>query len=123
MILLLPFAHRTAERGYGLCQGLPTNRLVRYVRTRRGLRWGIPLALLGVLYAVGAVVCATIVQQGGSEWWNLGFLLGFWNALKLIGNGICATILLSLVRIRERYSLHRSVHVDEVSDLVAPRGR
>ncbi|WP_331095459.1 sulfate permease [Lacisediminihabitans sp.] len=97
-----PSAFRAAASLYWLSQRwMPTNILVRRVRTRHGLRWGIPLALLGLLYAVGAVVCATLAQHGASGWWNLGFLLGLWNALKLVGNGLYATAGLLVVRVRE----------------------
>jgi len=110
MFFLIPsFANRSAARLHGFCQRwMPSNVLVRRVRTRAGLRWGIPLVLLGLLYAVAAFVCATLAQHTGIGWWDLGFLLGFWNALKLVGNGLYATVvLLPVARLRERRPSHR----------------
>lgn len=103
MFLIPPFALRAGARLYWFCQRwMPSNILVRRVRTRDGARWGIPLALLGLVYLAFGIVCAMLAQHGDGGAWYLGFLYGFGNALKLVGNGLYATtVLLPIARVRE----------------------
>lgn len=99
MFFIPSFALRAGESLYWFCQRwMPTNILVRRVRGDDGLRWSIPLVLLGLFYAAAAIVCVLLVQHGASDWWNLGFLLGFWNAIKLVGNVLYATVLRPIMR-------------------------
>lgn len=113
MFLIPPFALRAGARLYWFCQRwMPSNILVRRVRTQDGMRWGIPLALLGLLYLAVGVVCAMLAQHGDGGGWYLGFLYGFWNAIKLIGNGLYATlVLLPVARLRERLAEHTAHRV------------
>lgn len=80
---------------------LPSNRLVHYVRTRRGLRWGMPVALLGGVYFLAGIGCYGAVRLGYTEWFYLVMLTCWWTALKLVGHGLYATIALLVVRARE----------------------
>jgi hypothetical protein len=83
MFLIPPFALRAGARLYWFCQRwMPSNILVRRVRARDGLRWGIPLALLGLIYLAVGIVCAMLAQYGDGGGWYLGFLYGFWNAIN-----------------------------------------
>ena len=71
---------------YRWCQRwLPSKILVRRVCTRRGLRWGVPLALLGLIHFTAGAGCVGAVQLGGSPWWYLGTVICWWTTLKLVG--------------------------------------
>lgn len=101
MFLILLFM-RPAAAVHSWCQTwLPSNRLVRHLHTRRGLRWGIPAILLGGIYFIAGVACYGAVQLGGAGWWYLGMAACWWTALKLVGHGLHATIVLPVVRARE----------------------
>lgn len=80
---------------------MPTNILLDQIRTRRGLKWGIPAMLLGGVYLFAAVVCITLIGAGRSEWFYVGFLLMLWNALKFILMGPISVVLLARVRLHE----------------------
>lgn len=81
---------------------MPTNILLDALRTRRGLRWGVPTMLLAAPYLGAAWLCSTWVADGGPGWVNLLVLLFVWNALKFIVNGPITLILLLRVRLAER---------------------
>ena len=85
---------------------MPTNILLDKLRTRRGLKWGIPAMLLGVVYLLIAVTCTGLIEQGWSKWLHLVFFLAFWNALKLFFFGPWSLVLLARGRAREMRS-HR----------------
>lgn len=76
----------------------PTNVLLRRLRTRRGLRWSIPMMLLGVLYLWIAAICSILVQQGGPGWLHLIVALCIWNGLKFLLAG--PVLLIRLIRTR-----------------------
>jgi hypothetical protein len=50
---------------YFLRRYMPTNILLDLIRTRRGLKWGIPAMLLAAPYLLAASVCTNII---GGEW-------------------------------------------------------
>ena len=77
---------------------MPTNILLAALRTRRGLRWGVPAMLIAIPYLVAAVGCAALLERGGGGWLNILVLLFVWNALKFVIAGpVC---LARLVRVR-----------------------
>lgn len=78
-----------------------TNILLDKIRTRRGLKWGLPAMLLGVIYLFAAVYCTTLIDHGWSEWLYMVFFLLIWNALKFILMGPVSVILLARVRFKE----------------------
>lgn len=80
----------------------PTNRLLNRLRTREGLRWGVPAMLLGLAYLAAAVGCAALVQARWTGWLYLPFLLFFYNALKFLIFGPWSLVLLARARLRER---------------------
>lgn len=80
---------------------MPTNILLDKIRTRRGLKWGVPAMLLGETYLFAAVACITLIGHGWSEWLFLVFFVMLWNALKFILMGPISLILLARVRLRE----------------------
>lgn len=71
-----------AIRGY-LAFHMPTNRMIDWLRSPRGLIWAIPVALVatpGYLFAMS--ICMTIIDRGGPGYLNVLVLLFAWNALK-----------------------------------------
>jgi hypothetical protein len=71
-----------AIRGY-LAFYMPTNRVIDWLRSPRGLKWAIMVALVatpGYLFAMS--ICMTIIDRGGPGYLNVLVLLFAWNALK-----------------------------------------
>jgi len=91
-----------SERGYGLLRYAPTNLLLNAIRTRRGLKWGIPAMLLGVAYFYAAAICTTIINDGGPGWLYLVVLLFVWNAFKFLWIGPVSIVHLVRSRRQER---------------------
>ncbi|SDO66076.1 hypothetical protein SAMN04487788_0487 [Microbacterium testaceum StLB037] len=80
---------------------MPTNILLDAIRTRRGLKWGVPVMLLAAPYLLTARVCTTLIDNGAPGWLHLVVLLSVWNALKFIVVGPSSVTLLIHARIRE----------------------
>lgn len=57
------------------------------IRTRLGLKWGIPAMLLGAAY-IAAATCTTLISHGWSQW------LLLWNELKFLFIGPVSLVLL-----------------------------
>lgn len=91
-----------SARGYGALRYAPTNLLLNAIRTRRGLKWGVPAMLLAVPYFYGAAICTTIINDGGPGWLHLLVLLFVWNAFKFLWIGPVSLIQLIRVRAQER---------------------
>lgn len=81
---------------------MPTNILLDALRTRRGLRWGIPAMLLSVGYFAIAYWCTTLIADGSPGWLHLIALLCIINAFKFLINGPITVARLISVRGRER---------------------
>ncbi|SCQ61942.1 Sulfate permease [Propionibacterium freudenreichii] len=81
---------------YFLRRSMPTNILLDAIRTRRGLKWGIPAP-----YLLAASICTNLIGGGGPGWLNLLVLLFCWNFLKILIMGPVSLILLIRVRIQE----------------------
>ena len=60
---------------YFLRRYMPTNILLDLIRTRRGLKWGIPAMLLAAPYLLAASICVNLITAGGPGWLNLLVLL------------------------------------------------
>ena len=78
-----------------------TNRVIDRVRTREGLKWGVPAMLLAIPYLYLASLLAVIVRDGGPGWLNIFILISMWSALKTLWIGPISLILLARVRIHE----------------------
>ncbi|WP_205620831.1 sulfate permease [Intrasporangium chromatireducens] len=91
-----------SARGYGVLRYAPTNLLLNTIRTRRGLKWGIPAMLLAVPYFYAAAICTTIINDDGPGWLYLLVLLLVWNALKFIWIGPTSIALLARARFAAR---------------------
>lgn len=95
---------------------MPTNRVLDKVRTRKGLKWGVPAMLLAFPYLYLASLLAIIVRDGGPGWLNIFVLISMWSALKMLWIGPVSLILLARVRLREhaqRRAEHREATINE----------
>ncbi|MGV2984180.1 sulfate permease [Microbacterium sp. AGC85] len=87
---------------------MPTNIALDAIRTRRGLKWGVPAMLLAVPYLLIASTCTNLIHNGAHEWMNLILLLCIWNALKFLWIGPVS--LVHLVRANARkHRAHQAV--------------
>ncbi|MCG7433315.1 sulfate permease [Kocuria indica] len=80
---------------------VPSDRLLDTIRTRRGLKWGIPAMLVAVPYLLLANLCTTLLANGGPGWLNLVVLVCVWNSFKFLIAGPVSVVLLVRARIRE----------------------
>lgn len=100
---------------YAITRFAPTNLLLGWLRTRRGLKWGLPFMSLGVLYLAGAATCATLITNGGPGWLNILVILGIWNGLRFIWFGPYSLLLLTRYRLRESRQQKRAAQsADEI---------
>jgi len=86
---------------YFLRRCMPTNVALDAIRTRRGLKWGVPAMLLAAPYLIAASICTNLVNDAGPGWLNLLVVLFIWNALKFIIIGPVSVVLLTRARIGE----------------------
>ena len=77
----------SAEVRYFLRRYMPSNIVLDLIRTRKGLKWGIPAMLLAGPYLAIAFWCTTLIESGGPGWLHLVVLLCIWNALKMLAIG------------------------------------
>ena len=101
---------------YFLRRYMPTNILLDLIRTRRGLKWGIPAMLLAAPYLLAASICVNLITDGGPGWLNLLVLLFCWNALKFIAIGPVSLLLLARTRLREHHQ-RRAVRGSGISSV------
>lgn len=92
----------SVEVRYFLRRYMPSNIVLDVLRTRQGLKWGIPAMLLAVPYLAVAHGCTTLIGDGGPGWLHLVVLVSIWNALKMALFGPMSLVMLGKVRARER---------------------
>lgn len=80
---------------------MPSNRVLDKVRTRKGLKWGVPAMLLAIPYLYLASLLAIIVRDGGPGWLNIFVLICMWSALKMLWIGPISLVLLAKTRWQE----------------------
>lgn len=85
---------------------MPTNVLLDRLRTRRGLKWGVPAMGLGVVYFLAAAVTVTLINGGWSPWLYIVFALCLWNALKFLLFGPISLLFLARARVHEHQARH-----------------
>jgi hypothetical protein len=88
-------------RGF-LARWMPTNRLLAAIRTRRGLKWGVPAMTLGVAYFFVAACLVAAIRDGDPAWLNALVLLACWNGLKFLWIGPVSVVRLARCRWVER---------------------
>lgn len=89
-------------RVHNLLRWAPTNLLLDRIRTRRGLKWGIPAMLLAAPLLLVAAACTAGIQNGGPGWLNLLVVLFIWDALKFLAMGPVSLLHLARIRLIER---------------------
>ena len=63
---------------------MPTNILLNALRTRRGLKWGVPAMLIAAPYLLGAWLLTVWIADGGPGWLNLLVLLSICYAVVVV---------------------------------------
>jgi len=86
----------------------PTNRLIAAVRSRRGLKWGVPAMLLAVPYLLIANMLLTLTHEGAPGWLHLVVLLCLWNAIKMLLLGPISLVWLIFMRSSESAERRRA---------------
>lgn len=80
---------------------LPSNIVLDLIRTRSGLKWGIPAMLLAVPYFALAYWCTTLINDGGPGFLHIIVLITVWSGLKFLVMGPVSVVLLLRARISE----------------------
>lgn len=111
----------SAHTRYYLRRYMPTNVALDAIRTRRGLKWGVPAMLLAVPYLLAASICTGLIADDGQGWLNLLVLLFIWNALKFLIMGPVSLVLLVRARLREAAEQRRHRVRGDALDHVAQR--
>jgi hypothetical protein len=79
----------------------PTNVIRDLVRTRQGLKWGMPAMLLAVPYFAIAYWLTTLLADGAPGWLNLLVLVCIWSGIKMLWLGPISLVLLARARAHE----------------------
>ena len=83
---------------YYLRRYMPTNIALDAIRTRRGLKLGLPTMLLAGPYLLAASICTHLINDDGPGWLNLLVILFIWNAMKFVVMGPVSLALLMWAR-------------------------
>lgn len=100
---------------YFLRRYMPTNILLDAIRTRRGLKWGVPTMLLAIPYVLAAAFCVQLIEDGGPGWLYVLVLLALWDMMKMLSVGPISLVLLIRARAREAVAAR---HVRRATDAV-----
>ncbi len=74
---------------------MATNRATDWLRTRRGLKWAIRVAIVATpTYLFAMSVCMTLIERGGPGYLNVLVLLFFWNGMKFAWLAVLSPLLL-----------------------------
>lgn len=103
-------------RGF-LRRYMPTNILLDAIRTRRGLKWGVPVMLLAMPYLLLASICTNLIASGAPGWLHLLVVLFIWNAMKIVWIGPVSLALLVNARVSERRMRRRQMSEIELINL------
>ena len=85
-----------------LHQYMPSNIVLDEIRTRRGLKWGVPAMLLAIPYLAVANILTILIGRGAPDWFHLLVLLCIWNAFKFLVMGPVSVVLWVRARTAER---------------------
>lgn len=102
----------SAHTRYFLRRYMPTNIALDAIRTRPGLKWGVPAMLVAIPYLYAASFLTVLVDDGAPGWLYLLVLLSIWNALKFAIMGPVSVVLLIRARaaeLRQRRAARRTV--------------
>lgn len=90
---------------------MPTNIVLDKLRTRHGLKWGVPAMLLAIPYLAVANILTILIDRDAPGWFHLLVLMCIWNAFKFLVMGPVSAALLVRARTaehRDRRMLSRS---------------
>jgi hypothetical protein len=87
----------------------PTNLLIRRLRTRAGLRWGLPVVVVGYGYFYAAGGLLALIEAGHGDWLSLPAWVCIWNGMKLVFGGLFVTLKLPYVRAKENLAVRRAL--------------
>lgn len=93
---------------YFMRRYMPTNIALDAIRTRRGLKWGLPAMLLTLPYLYAASICHQLIETGAPGWLHLIVLVCIWNAMKFFWIGPISLFLLVRERIRGATAARRT---------------
>ena len=65
----------STEVRYFLRRYMPSNILLDLIRTRNGLKWGVPAMLVAAPYLGVAAWCTVLIESGGPGWLHLVVLV------------------------------------------------
>lgn len=86
---------------YFMRRVMPTNIVLDKIRTRSGLKWGVPAMLLAIPYLYAASLLTVIIQDGGPGWFNILVLIALWSAFKMLWIGPVSLVMLARIRWQE----------------------
>jgi len=109
---MLALSMRLAIALHTFLQYAPTNLLLSRLRSRHGLKCGVPFTVLGAAHFLAAAILPTWLHGGGPAWLNLLVLLGLWNGLEFVVFGPLSLILLARARIAERRDEARRIKTE-----------
>ena len=90
----------------------PSNIALDAIRSRSGLKWGIPAALMLVpAYLFAASFTSALIERGAPGWLNIVVLVLIWDALKLEVMAPVSVGLLLRARLAERSPRQRQQFV------------
>jgi hypothetical protein len=93
-----------AIRGY-MAYYMPTNRAVDWLRSPRGLKWAIPVALVATPAYLGLTALAIQgAARPGLGWLNVLVFLFFWNAMKFAWLAVLSPLMLLRIVLAGRAS-------------------
>jgi hypothetical protein len=96
---------------YYLRRYAPSNIVIDAIRTRGGLKWGIPAMLLAAPYLLAVHFCTNALSGGGPGVLNLIVLVAGYNALKFVLVGPWSVVLLVRARAEEMVARQGAAHV------------
>lgn len=87
---------------------MPTNIVLDKLRSRRGLKWGIPAMLLAVVYFYLAALMSVLVEHDASKRLYPVMVVCVWNAFKFLLYSPVSLVLLARVRVAARHAIRRA---------------
>lgn len=91
---------------------MPTNIALDALRSRHGLKWGVPAMLIAIPCLYAASLLTSLIDGGAPRWLFAVTLVLIWDALKFIVMGPVSLVTLLRVRAAEsraRHALRRPV--------------
>lgn len=95
-----------ATRIVGIRRYFPSNVTLAWLRSRTGLKWGVPAMMLALAYLALGYWLQAQSQAGGPGWWSLLAVVCAISAIKFAVFGPVSLVLLAAARIREARARH-----------------